>query len=114
MSVAILGTSEFDVTQVDPASLSLAGVAPLKSKLQDVATPFQPFTGKEQQDDCTDERADGFTDLVSGFDNQAIVAALGDVSNNEVIVLKLSGRLKAEFGGNSVVGEDVVVILKRG
>lgn len=40
--------------------------------------------------------------------------ALGDVSNNEVIVLKLNGMLKAEFGGNPFVGEDVVVILKRG
>ena len=89
-------------------------MAPLKSKLQDVATPFRPFVGKQQHDDCTDERADGFTDLVLGFNNQAIVAALGDVSNNEVIVLKLNGMLKAEFGGNPFVGEDVVVILKRG
>ena len=113
LSVAILGTSEFDVTQVDPLSLSLVGVAPLKSKLRDVATPFQPFIGKEQKDDCTNERADGFADLVMEFSSQAIVAELGNVSNHEVIVLKLSGNLKAEFGGKPLAGEDVVVILKR-
>ncbi len=50
----------------------------------------------------------------TGFDNQAIVAALGAVSDGDVRVLKLTGSLKAQFGGTPIVGEDVVVILKKG
>lgn len=49
LPVAILGTSSFDVTKVDPASVRLEGVAPLRSALEDVGAPFTPFTGKK---DC--------------------------------------------------------------
>jgi hypothetical protein len=41
------------------------------------------------------------------------VAALGDVTDGEVIILQLIGNLKPEFGGTSFVGEDVVLILDK-
>jgi hypothetical protein len=47
LPVAILGTADFDVTTVDPASIRLLDVVPLRSAFEDVATPFLPFVGKE-------------------------------------------------------------------
>ncbi len=49
---------------------------PSNSALEDVATPFEPFTGKEDAVDCTDEGPDGFQDLTLNFDTQEIVAIL--------------------------------------
>ncbi|MBN1391621.1 MAG: NHL repeat-containing protein, partial [Sedimentisphaerales bacterium] len=39
LPAAILGTADFDVTKIDPASIRLAGVAPLRSAYKDVAAP---------------------------------------------------------------------------
>lgn len=41
LPVAILGTETFDVTQIDIASLRLETVAPIRSSLEDVATPLE-------------------------------------------------------------------------
>ena len=109
LPVAILGTGEFDVTQVDLASVDLEGVAPLRWNWEDVATPF---VGKEDAYDCTEEGPDGYMDLTLKFDTQEVVSALGDeVSDGDVLVLQLTGML---LDGNPFVGEDVVVILKKG
>jgi len=113
LPVAILGTGDFDVTTIDPASVRLEGVAPLRWALEDVATPFEPYTGKEDAYDCTCEGPDGFCDLTIKFKQQEVVTALGDVSDGDVLVLRLTGQLKEEFDGDDFIGEDVVVILKK-
>jgi hypothetical protein len=114
LPVAVLGTEDFDVMTIAPESVLLIGVAPLRCNYEDVATPFEPYVGKEGKDACTTEGPDGFMDLTLKFERQAIVAALGDVNDGDVIVLQLTGNLKEEFGGTSIVGEDVVWILKKG
>jgi hypothetical protein len=110
LPVAITGTSTLDVTQIDPASIRLAGVAPLKFTYQDVATPFSPYIGKTGANACTTLGPDGFTDLTMSFDVTKIVAALGSVTNGQVLTLHLTGNFLPQFGGGPVVGEDVVVI----
>ncbi len=79
LPVAILGTGDFDVTQVDPVSVRLQGVSPLRWDTEDVATPFEPFTGKEDAYDCNEYGPDGYADLTLKFDSQEIVVVLGDV-----------------------------------
>ena len=113
LPVAILGTADFDVTQIDPATVQLMGVSPLRWELEDVATPFQPYVGKQDAFDCTEDGPNGHTDLTLKFDAQEIAAALGAVSDGDVLVLPLMGQLKAEFGGHTFYGEDVVVILTK-
>jgi hypothetical protein len=124
LHVVILGTEDFDVTQIDPTSIRLEGVAPLRwtlkcwtskcGTLKDVATPFKKSTGKEHcYEDCTTKGPDGFMDLTLKFCAQKVVAALGDVTDNECRVIKLTGNLKEKFGGTSIEGEDVVVIQKK-
>lgn len=113
LPVAIVGTAGFDVRQVEPNSLRLEGVTPLRSSVEDVATPFFPFTGKRGPFDCTDEGADGFADLTLKFDSQQVAAALGPVADGQVRVLRVTGALRPEFGGTPIIGEDVVVILNK-
>ena len=112
--VAILGTEDFPVDAIDPASVRLMGVAPLRSSVEDVATPFEPFLGKVNELDCTQLGPDGYPDLTLKFDTQKVVEMLGEVEDRDVIVLTLTGNLKEEFGGIPIVGEDVVRILKKG
>jgi len=113
MPVAILGTGEFDVTQVDPETVTLAGVSPLRWGYEDVATPFEPYLGKQDAFDCTTDGPDGYVDMTFKFDGPEVAAALGDVADGDVLVLQLDGFLKEEFGGTCIVGEDVIVILKK-
>ncbi len=113
LPVAVLGTAEFDVIQVDPASVRLSGVAPLRWATLDVATPFEPYLGKADPFDCTTAGPDGYVDLTFKFDAQAVVAALGEVHDGDILVIPLTGNLKEEFGGTAFVGEDVIVIIKK-
>jgi hypothetical protein len=127
LPVAILGLEDFDVAQVDPASVRLfrkgvadpTEVAPLRWSLEDAGIPYEPFVGKMDAYDCLeyfpDESGvfDGYLDLSFKFKAQEVIAALGEVYDGEVLVLLLTGRLKEEFGGTSFVGEDVVVIIKK-
>ena len=115
LPVAILGTEGFDVTEVDPASVNLTGVFPIRWALEDVATPYEPYTGKEGCMDCNELGGDGYLDLTLKFDVQEVVAALGEVEDGDCVVLTLTGNLKDEFGGTAIVGEDVVkIIVKKG
>ena len=38
---------------------------------------------------------------------------MGDIDDGDVLVLQIIGNLKEEFGGTPVLGEDVVLILKK-
>ena len=112
--VAILGTGDFDVTQVDLTSVMLEGVAPIRWAYDDVATPFERFIGKVDPFDCTTDGPDGFVDLSLKFKSQELVTAIGAVVDGEVLVLTLTGNLLEEFGGTPIIGEDVIVALTKG
>lgn len=114
LPVAILGLGDIEVTTIDPASIRLEGIAPIRNAMEDVATPFVPVTGKEDVLDCTDEGPDGVMDLTLKFKKAEIVEAIGNVEDGNVLVLTLTGNLKEEFGGTPIQGEDVVIILKKG
>lgn len=114
LPVAILGTEDLDITQIDPETVRLAGVAPLRWDWEDVATPFEPFLGKvDCMEDCTTDGPDGYLDLTLKFDTQEVVDALGEVDEG-CLVLTLTGNLFEEFGGTPIIGEDVIIIIKKG
>jgi len=113
LPVAILGTADLDVSMIDPASVRLAGVAPLRSDYEDVGTPFEPYTGREDCDlDCNEMESDGFMDLMFKFDSQEVTAALGDVEARGCVAVGLTGNFWPEYGGGPIAGEDVVRILR--
>jgi hypothetical protein len=105
--VAILGTADFNVTEIDPATLEFEGVAPLRWAIEDVATPVV----EGEPCDCTIEGPDGFDDLTIKFDSQELITALGSVNNGDVLVLSITGNL---LDGRTIEGSDCVVIRANG
>ncbi len=107
LSVAILGSVDFDVWTIATASVRLEGVAPVRSSYEDVATPMPD--GAEVCE-CTTAGPDGRLDLTLKFNVQDIVAALGQVNNGDELELTLTGALDEVFGGTPIEGTDCVVI----
>jgi hypothetical protein len=115
LPVAIVGTADFDVSTVDPASVQLVGVSPLTWAYEDTARPYEPYVGKDIDAYACEEywEGDGFVDLILHFDTQEIVAALGAVNDGDVLILTLTGNLTADYGSKPILGEDVVLIIKK-
>jgi len=110
LPVAILGSEVFDVNDIDPNSLEILGVSPLRNSIEDVAAPV---TEEALPEDClcTTEGPDGFMDLTLKFDSQAIIEAIGPVEDGEMIILTLTGSLQDE---TPIEGTDCVLIRKKG
>lgn len=113
LPVALLGTDGFDVTTIDPVSICLSRevgeeVAPIRSDLEDVATPF----GGELCD-CHDLNGDGYLDLTLKFSTQELVQALElqDVIG-ETIPLTLTGNLQELNGNTPIIGADCIWVNK--
>lgn len=116
LPVAILGTKDFDVTTVDPETIRLEGVPPLRFALGDAGTPYagtipEPASATA----CTAKGPDGIQDLTLKFDSSALRAALGhDPADGEAFVFTLTAKLKPAAGGTDIQGQDVVLILNKG
>ncbi|MCK5606888.1 hypothetical protein KAR91_33610, partial [Candidatus Pacearchaeota archaeon] len=104
LPVAILGTAEFDVLDIDVSSLLLEGVAPIRSSIEDVSAPVD--TGDEC--DCTEEGPDSYDDLTLKFSTQEIVAAIGPVSPGDEKVFTITGTL---LDGTPFEASDCVVVV---
>lgn len=108
LPVAIAGTSELDIAQIDGATLRLAGVPARRFAVEDVATPVEPLFGRTTED-CSSDGPDGIVDLTAKFSVEELAAALADAEEGEW-TLTLTGNLLPEFGGTPITGEDVVII----
>jgi streptogramin lyase len=107
--VAILGTDEFDVAEVDPPTVLLEGVAPLRWATEDVSTPFEGDL--EDRYSCTEEGPDGIADLTLKYDAQEVAAALGAVADGDEVILNLTGMTIYDV---SIEGQDIVFIIDKG
>jgi hypothetical protein len=106
LPVAILGSVDFDVQDIDVASIRLAGIDPNRSGYEDVATPVLD----SNDCNCTEEGPDGFLDLTLKFNTQRIVEAIGDVNDGDVLEPELTGVL---FDGTPIEGADCILIRGR-
>jgi hypothetical protein len=103
VSMALLGTAEFDVRDIDVDSLQLEGVAPIHSDYEDVAEPFAgDLCG------CTEAGPDGFLDLTLKFKSQDVVDAIVQRGDR---MLTLTGTL---LDGTKIEGQDCMIIVGRG
>ena len=98
MPVAILGATDFDVKKVDPDSVLLEGVEPLRFNYEYVAAAS-----------VCQVASDGFVDLTLKFDSSAIGAVLGSAQPGDERTLKLTGQL---LDGTQIRGTDVVVVVR--
>ena len=106
LPVAILGTEQFDAGMIDPTSIRLGQVAPIRSNYEDVAAPSLQISDSN----CIETGLDGFVDLTLKFNTQEIVETFGEVSNGELIGLSLTAVL---FDGTPIAGADHVLIRGR-
>lgn len=95
LPVAVLGAS-IDVTKIDPSTVSLQGVAPLRSAYEDVD-------------------GDGALDLSLKFDVPSVVQALANglgrpLRDGEVVRVRLTANLLPRYGRDAIQGADDVVV----
>ncbi len=106
MPAAIVGSGNFDVTEVNISTLLLEGVAPIRSSFEDVT---RPATGGDECA-CTTGGPDGFMDLTLKFSRQKIAVAIGPAEDGDVVVLTLTGSL---IDGTPFEASDCVTILSK-
>jgi hypothetical protein len=109
---AILGTEDFDVTTIDPATLfldlPLGMVYPTTWAMEDVTQP----AGNEWECNDTEEGPDGYMDLTVKFNTQELVTALGEVNDGDQLVIVIKGNLVGD--GQAIEGDDCILIKKKG
>jgi hypothetical protein len=108
LPVAVLGTEDFDVNQIDLTSIRLAGVPAVRSSFEDVATPV--VDGNEC--DCITDGPDGYTDLTVKFRTQDVVTELlnteSELVQGQELKLTLTGTLSDD---TTIAGGDCVVLV---
>ncbi|UCH82945.1 MAG: T9SS type A sorting domain-containing protein [Candidatus Latescibacterota bacterium] len=105
LPVAILGTEDFDVHDIDISTILLVGVAPIRHDYEDVTTPYDGM-----ECGCATDGPDGFMDLTLKFEKMEIVAALGAIGPGDIVPLKITGELNS---GIPIEGVDCVTVLGR-
>lgn len=106
LPVAIMGKEDFDVTIIDPETLQLNGVAPLRWSIEDICSKDEDEENPLVTDDIM--LPDGLDDLTLKFETQAIAATLGDPQRGDTLPLYLSGET---FEGVAVTGEEWILIV---
>jgi PKD repeat protein len=102
--IALVGRSDFDTSQVDPGSVTIEGISPVRWAFEDAATPF---TG--DLCGCTRRTHDGIPDILFHFDQEQI-AGIPAVMNSEkgmTTALTLKGSFR---DGTTFRGADCIVI----
>jgi hypothetical protein len=104
--VAVLGLASFDVKSIDPSSITLGGVSPIRWAYEDVATPF---IGSPEE--CNSKSGDGKLDLTLKFDAKALQNALGLASKaGKILPVMLEGQLKDEYNATPIQGQDWIKV----
>jgi hypothetical protein len=117
LPVVVLGAADFNVTEIDPFSMSLTRggtdgvVTPILHlvKVEDIGTSFTDALC-ECNEDLT---PDGNGDLILKFPRRDLVDALDlDEEIGAIVLLTLSGSLKPEFGRTAFSAQDCLWINK--
>lgn len=104
LPVAILGTEDFDVRDIDPSTVTLNGVSPARWSFEDVAAPYHG----DDDCGCHEEYGDGWEDMTLKFYRADIIHAIAPVEDRQFVELTISGSLG---DGTDFQGTDCVWIL---
>ncbi len=104
LKVALLGSPDFDVNDVDHSTLLLEGVAPGKHRVKDL------IGLGAAEDGCYDSAGgpDGYADLFLDFTTSEVCEAAGDLFPGSGTTLTLTGAL---LDGSTFTGEDGVRVV---
>lgn len=104
----------WDVSQIDPASVRVNGLAPRGWAIRHASRVHGHFDslGEAESPNCFGFGVlDGILDLVVAFEERALVASIGAPAvPGQWIRLRVTGKLKPEFGGGAFAGEDLVKV----
>lgn len=103
--VAVLGTEEFDAGSIDPLSITLAGVSPVRHAIEDVGMPVDR---SEDSCACNENGPDGYDDLTLKFRRSELIAALSGLPRSPETKISLTGVL---FDSTAIEGYDCVKLL---
>ncbi|MHC4757406.1 MAG: hypothetical protein ACYTE8_02000 [Planctomycetota bacterium] len=103
LPVAILGSEDVNVIDIDPNSIELAGVGVIHNAYEDIATPVLD----PNDCNCTTNGPDGFLDLTLKFNAQDIVEAMCEANVGDILPLLLTGEL---FDGTPIEGKGCVIM----
>jgi hypothetical protein len=108
LPVAILGSSTFNVQQIDVSTIRINGLSPSNYSISDVSTPYLPISDKPLLSGaCNTLGADGYMDLTLRFNAPQFIGTLGSVSKRQVIKIFITGKL---LDGTDFIGEDNILI----
>jgi len=107
VSLAINGTEDFDVNDIDVSSLNILGLEPEKLVYKDVSTPYDDYLSKQSHRDGADPVSDGYTDLLLRYSAEEFREAIGTLVHGETVVVELEGNL---LDGTEIRGMDVFMI----
>jgi hypothetical protein len=102
MTVALLGTPHFRVSEVDVASLYLENAAPIRTQNQDLGRP-----GEGADCPCSREGGDGYDDFVLFFQIADVFPDIANLTAAQKRDVTLTGKLKS---GSSFEATNCVVI----
>ncbi len=110
LPVAILGTGDVNVIDIDPTSIAFSfgevNVGAIRCSYEDVAGPVSD----SNDCNCITDGPDGFLDLTLKFKTQEIVNAVGNVNDGDELQLELIGVL---FDETPIEGADCILIRGR-
>ena len=100
--VAIIGSNDFDVEDIDLSTLRLAGTSPIRCSYEDIAAYTEDITTGYN---CEEAVPDGITDLSMKFYRNSLAEYIGNLPDDTSYVLALSGYLT---DGTMITGYDRV------
>ncbi|WP_210396648.1 hypothetical protein [Motiliproteus sediminis] len=112
--VAVVGSNDLDVREIDLHSIRIAGVAPVRYSYSDVTTSLPQGEGGYA---CTTARSDGISDLTLKFNTAELIAALEQergrvLFDGEIVTLPFRARLKdAGQCSGGLIGEEQIQII---
>lgn len=109
VTVVVVGSELLDVAAIDPESVDLAGLTPLRSYRRDLLIDSDADRKGFELESCLRSGADGNMDLVFEFDAREVMAYLG-VFEGGYGALSLTGKF---YGGTFFEGWDGLVVTKQ-
>ena len=102
--IAILGNQNFDVNDINPNTIKLNGISPIRWAYEDIGSPGQSINGFVS----SNTSKDNIMDMTFKFNMQEFVQSLGSVNNGDIKQISLSGENNSHL---NIMGSDCITVI---